>query len=175
MKKLQIKENDVYTWRYTKEHVEKLRFMSDLYHCKERLAVVKKGNDGVLTFYDTFWGVGRTDNYWFSLEDVGVKYEIEYYCNLDEIEKQPQHKEIKKYYKDEDIFMLHDQHACVQSCVYYYLKKGAEKSKDKMLNIVKNQIKEIENKIEWSKGDLKRANETLQKLEAAKDLDQFYL
>lgn len=169
-----IKENDVFTWRYTQKHIESLEYKNDLYHCKERLAVAKNVN-GTFMFFDTFWGIGRTDNYTFIEAEIDKKYEVEFYCNLDEIDKQPNHSDVKKYYDDKDVFTLHDQHACASSCIYHYLKKGAVKSKDKMIQITKRKIQEIEDKIEYSKSDLIRANKTLDEIVSGADINNIYI
>jgi vacuolar-type H+-ATPase subunit H len=58
---------------------------------------------------------------------------------------------------------MHSQHACVESCRYFYLKKGAQKSKDKMIaslnEKIENERREIRSAnsaIEWALKDIEK-------------------
>ena len=131
-----------------------------MYHCKERLAVVKKGPRG---FYlaDTYWGIGDSSGTIFYPDDTEI--DIEYYTNLDEIELFCVCPE--KYYNKKDIFILTRQHGCYDSCVYKYIRKGAKRDKKVMEKHIKNSIAELENKIQYKLRAIETKKELLEKLD----------
>ena len=129
-------------------------------HCFEGLFLVMEDNHKTLWLVDSYWGVGRWDNKKYTPDEAKEKFELTYYCNLDEIEPVKGHR----YYKDEDIFMLHDQHACVEGCKYYYKKKGVDKDKDTIINLIKGKIQDKKKEIEWAQDDIKRLGEDLEKV-----------
>lgn len=164
MEASKIKVNDVFKSTFTDAYVEKRKGW-DLRHCFEGLLVARLVGEEIVLF-DSFWGVGRSDNKAFKLSEIGEKIDVQYYCNLDEIEKSNLGSDCVRYYDENDIIVLHDQHACVSSCIYYYTKKGAVRSKDKMKESFLEKIERAKQKIKGANYDIERANESLLKIDS---------
>lgn len=144
----QWKEGDVFSWSYK----ETERNSSTQYWCCSREGVV--ASNGLL--YDTFWGIGiNSDGRAFKQEDVDSKIEVTFLANLNDYESCK--KEDRAYYDDKDFLDLSNSN---KSC-FFYLRKGAVKSLDKMRKILERNIKDAEYKLasaqrdlEWEKGQL---------------------
>lgn len=136
-----IKENDVFHFR-PKDYGEFANW------CRENLFVAMKDDDGKLWLVDTYWGIKRWDNKKYTFTEANKLGRLEYYCNLDDIEKIG--KEKLDYYAKEDTYMLHDQHACVESCKYYFVRKGAKRNKQTMLDELDSRIQEAKREIDWN-------------------------
>jgi len=145
--KSKIKENDVFLVRW------KAREWDDQKDwCFEGSLVAQKNDEGEFIFYDTFWGIGRHDNKSWKFTEMMKTFNVEYYCNLNELEK-ISHYECD-YYDDKDIFRLSDQHGCMESCVYHYIKKGTQKSKEKILSVLGENMRKAKNELENSGRDI---------------------
>lgn len=167
-----IKVDDVFHVRYT-EAYRKEHGTRDLHHCFEGLAIARKEGDQII-LVDTYWGLsGGSYSKIFYLKDIGRKIDIEYYCNLTEITKIENYK--ISYYADEDIIFLHNQHACTESCKYYFIKKGAVRSKEKMIQTLQEHISEAERSINSEKRTIEWKMKTLQEIENGKPLDEIYI
>jgi len=118
-------------------------------HCFEGLLMAMEDKNREIWLVDSYWGVGNWDNNKFRIKDAENNFNLTYYCNLDEIEKIQKHQ--SEYYKPEDVFVLHDQHACVEGCRYYYKKIGAEHNKETMLTVLEKRIEEEKHNIDWAK------------------------
>src|SRR3990172_12020854 len=137
-----IKENDVFHANW------KVREWGDQKDwCFEGLLVAKK-IDGKMMFIDTYWGVGRFDNKSWNYTDLRKLFNFSYYCNIDDLEKIGSYD--VDYYDDKDIYRLHDQHSCSESCNYYFIKKGTKRSKTKMIEVLEEKINEAKRNIEWN-------------------------
>lgn len=137
-----IKENDVFhaTWKQ-KEWGDQKDW------CFEGLIVAKKV-DGKMMFIDTYWGVGREDNKKWDYTNFNKLFNFNYYCNLTDLEKIKSYD--AEYYDDKDVFVLHDQHSCVESCRYYYIRKGSKRSKSKMLEVLEEKLSEAKRNVEYA-------------------------
>lgn len=165
----EIKVDDVFHVRYTASYRQE-RKNSDLSHCFEGLAIATKGDRGIVLI-DTYWGLrGGTYSKIFTLEDIGKKIEIEFYCNLDDITRI--HQLEIKYYSDEDIIFLHDQHACMDSCKYYYTKKGAIRNKEKILQMIEEDILEAEKEIRYASSRIADRKKLISEIEVGKPLNE---
>ena len=151
-----MKENDVYKWWYN--NTRKDTFM--MYHCKERLAVVKKDNNGKLYLADTYWGIENNTGAVFYPDNSEI--DIEYYTNLDEIEIENCCPE--RYYNKKEIFVLTRQHGCCNSCVYKYIRKGAKRDKKVMEKYIKDSITVLESGIRYELSAIENKKELLAKL-----------
>ena len=152
--KVKLKLGDVYNFVWKKEEYDKQSWRGSLDHCFEGLLVVmnypqwnekKDKYEDEIRLVDTFWGINITDNNKsFTLKEAQEKGNLEFYCNLNDIEK------VEKYdldkYDDNDLFMLHDQHYCSK---YYYKRKGAKKSPTKRISVIEKEIKGIKDNIEY--------------------------
>lgn len=117
-----MKNQDVFRWYY-KDTSDKF----EPYHCKARIAIF---NGEVL--YDIFWGKQPHNNHWFNAENCEELIEIEYLGNL--LDFEPANKSDRAMYNDVDFMDLNHGNS---SSGNYYLRKGAVKSKDKMVKIIK--------------------------------------
>jgi len=102
--------------------------------------------DGKLWLRDTYWGLGGNDNKKYSYSEANKLGKLSYYCNLKGIKSINEYD--LDYYDDKDTFVLHDQHSCVPSCRYYFVKKDAKRSKVKMLEVLNEKLEEAKRNVE---------------------------
>ena len=167
-----MKVNDVYKIKYTDKYKKTQSPHKDFSHCFEGFAVVKMSNDEEMVLYDTFWGIGRRGGKSFKLGDIGIKIDIEYYCNLDEVEKASSDDEA--YYDDKDLYIITDQHGCVPRCVHYFKTIGANKSIEKMKKSIESKILNLESTIKSSQYKIDRQKLYLKQLDSG-DLDNIWI
>jgi len=151
---MDIKENDFFHFRTTKVDS----------HCFEGLLMAMKYENGEIYLADTFWGIGNTSGKTFTIAQAEEKGELKFYCNLNDIE--PISDVEANYYNDKDIFLLSRQHACVESCRYYYKRKGAQRSKEKMLQTITEKIDSAEREAKWLLNDVIRLTGIKAKIES---------
>jgi len=134
-------------------------------HCFEGLLVVMETKIGLM-LVDTYWGINSLDQYnqRYTIEQAQEKFDLKFYCNLDDIEKI--YEDDQKYYNDNDIIFLHTQHACVNFCKYYYIKKGSQRNKEKMISTIKMKIEKANNQISWAQRDLEEYLNKLSQVES---------
>ena len=125
---MNIKESDVFDFRY-KPEVVKNSFSP--YHCFDGILIVRKDKKEEFYLEDTYWSNGRT----FTLDEALAKGTLRYVFNLDKVEKTS--KRDLNYYDDKDIVILRYGHGYSTQC---FIRKGAKKSKEKMLAVIKKQI-----------------------------------
>lgn len=173
MKKIKLKIGDVYHFQWNQKEYDKTSWKGSLQHCFEGLLIVMnypKWNDKTekyedkLMLIDTYWGVNRVDNNKaFTLDEAEEKGTLTYYVNLNEIEK------VEKYnldeYDDNDLFRLSDQHACSESCIYWYKKIGAVKSPEKKIGVLREKIIKEKSKIESSVRSIEMMSTEIKQLE----------
>jgi hypothetical protein len=158
-----IKENDFFIFEYYPE-IRKSIF--EPRHCFEGLLRAFKHKDKFL-LRDTYWGV-FSDSWdcvqMFTIEEALKKGTLTYYCNLNELKPIGEHEQ--KYYKDEDIFCLHEQHSCSERCRNYYIKKDAVRSQEKMRDYINYKRNQLQHGIDFAKDELKRLDEKQAQVEA---------
>lgn len=151
---MKIKLNDVYKFRYNEFELE--RSSRDLNWCFDGQLVVKEDNEG-LYLEDTYW---TTDSRRFTLEETLIKGTLEFVCNLDEVEECKE--DPYNYYDDKDIFNLSYQHGCYKKIV---VRKGANKSKEKMKEVLEYKIAEAERQLKSVQYDIDIHKNKLKELE----------
>jgi hypothetical protein len=165
-----IREGDVFRFRYSDTTK---RFMP--YHCFDGQLIAFKQPDGSLLLRDTYWLHAcpdfkeRSDTRTFTEAEAREQGELAFVCNLgqtDRIEKYA-----LPYYDEADVFDLSHQHGCYP---YFALRKGAEKSPDKIRRVIGERIAEARRKIELAEWDIKRMTEFALKVEAG-ELSEVYL
>lgn len=154
---IQLKENDVYSFRYNDEAKAKIPYP---YHCFDGQLIVQKLSSGGFILKDTYWG-GSNDCKWFTLEDALKQGELKLKCNLSEVEKISEHQLC--YYADKDIFDLSHQHGCYKD---YKVRKGAPRSSEKMLRVIQQQIEDAIYRKGAAERELVRLSEKLEKVQA---------
>lgn len=157
MESLDIKVGDVYTFRY---------FKSDNYeyHCFDGTLIVKERDNGDKYLEDTYWDTGGS-RVFHSVNEALEKGELTFLFNFDMVEEVS--KYMKDYYSDTDFFELYI-HAGYRN--RYFIKKGAKRSKEKMLEVLENKMKDTERQIESLKYTLTNLNENFKKVNGG-DLD----
>lgn len=173
MEIIKLKLGDVYTFSWNSEEYDKQLWQGSLSHCFEGLLVVmnypiyqesSNSYKDELRLVDTFWGVNSiSNNKSFTLEEAQKKGNLSFYCNLFEIEP-VKNCDLDKY-DDDDIYRLHDQHSCVESCNYYYIKKGAKKSPKKRISVIDAKINTLESDIAYKIREIKFLSAERQKIE----------
>lgn len=145
---MELKENDVYKLM-PNERGEIANW------CRENLLIVRKGEGEGLYFVDTYWSIddlGRsssTHGKVYTLEEAQERGKLEFYCNLDDIESTKEHK--TDYYDDKDVFLLTEQHGIIKN---WYLRKGAQKSKEKILSVLDRKINHADERIDSLKNEI---------------------
>lgn len=159
-----VRVNDVYSFRYN-EKESKNRFSP--YHCFDGQLIVKQRENGKFYLVDTYWG--SKYNQFTAYQDMKIKTieqaleqgELTFRCNLDEVE------EIKEwetaYYDDSDFYNLSYQSGCYK---YFVKKKGAQRSKEKMLQSIKQKITDTEYKRDSAIRELQSLSDRLNKIES---------
>lgn len=153
---MELKVNDVYKFWYNEEWREKI---FDPNWCFDGQLIVKQNRNGELFLEDTYW-YGSGENKCFTLEQALERGVLIFVCNLNDIELIKENE--LNYYADDDIFNLSRQHGCYKE---FYKRKGTEKSSDKMEEVLKYKIQEIEHELEWKKDELKRSKEKLERVQ----------
>lgn len=110
-------------------------------------------------FKDTYWGFDDTQSKGFIFEEVKEKFKWYYYFNFDEVEKF--NKYDKQFYNERDIYFIGEQHGCRP---HYYLRRGAQKSKEVMVKYCENKIRELEEDINFKQNSIKNFKESLEKI-----------
>lgn len=149
------KNNDVFSFRYNDEMVEKLSYP---YHCFDGTMVVKTDNSGVMYLEDTYWG--GSENRRFTPENAIAQGQLTFRCNLDEMVDIKDYDTV--YYADEDVVEL-TIHAGYRN--RYLIKEGTERSQAKMIETIKSKIIDTEHTIKYAQDALIRHKETLAKVE----------
>lgn len=156
----EIRKNDVFKVWY-KTNKEEL-YPGSLRHCFEGTLVAIEDDKEGLIFVDTYWGIGDRQGKEFTFSEMMQKFEVNYYCNLDDLE--PSKEDVIKYYDNKDVYTISRQHACVPSCIYYFIRKGSSRSKDKMLSMVNEQIQKAKKEIEYAVREVEMLSEKKEKI-----------
>lgn len=153
---LNVKINDVYKFRFSDEYIKEHYSYpgADPYHCFDGVLIVKKNENDEFIFRDTFgggqWSRSFTPN---QLMKVG---QLQYYFNLDEVEKCPRHE--LDYYDDIDTFKLNSKNNDSK----YYKRKGAKRSVGKMESVIIEIIGYLEKQVEYYTDRIKDYREKLE-------------
>lgn len=124
-----LNEGDIYRWSYRDPKADGRPYGS--YHCCSCIAIVNNGR-----LKDTFWQIGKSfsDCRSFGVEDL-PKLELTRIANLSDLI--PAKEYDADYYDDSDIVDLnHSNHTSGN----FYLRKGATRSKEKMLKVARDNL-----------------------------------
>lgn len=151
-----IREGDIFRFSYSTEYRKKL---FEPHHCFDGQLVAVKAGDGLILM-DSYWlhqFQPRDDSRWFTEEDARSKGELTLVCNINDVEKVEQWR--TDYYDDADVFDLSYQHRCYP---YFAVRKGAPRSKDKMVQVVREKIQKERRAIESALSSIERLARTEQ-------------
>jgi len=123
-------------------------------HCFEGIVVAMFDKNNELWLVDTFWGIKCWDNKKWRYANFVKLFNFTFYCNLKELQKIGRGE--LDYYDDKDVFYLHEQHACCESCRYFYIKKGTKRSQQKMLTVLQDKIDRKKQEIQYATDEIKR-------------------
>lgn len=157
------RENDIFRWSY-KDRISIGKSHTDLYWCKSRIFIFRNGH-----FVDTYWH-GSGDNSTFSMERIEKDIDLEYLGNFDELERTDEWNQ--DYYEEKDIVNLNHPNSRKGNV---YLRKGAQKSRDKMLEVATYNLEKAESKLRSAEWDVQRSKEKLAELQSDKPTSEIYL
>lgn len=126
---MQIKEGDVFRWRYREPGDDR---SYGRYHCCSLIAVMK---DGRLS--DTYWG-GRSDDRSFGPDELPL-IELTHLGNFSDLERAGEW--MADYYEAADIVDLNHANSSRNN---FYLRKGAKRSATKMLEMARHKLERSE-------------------------------
>lgn len=140
-----FKINDVFRWSFTEEeYARRRKNSSDPYWCCSNIGIIRKDEFGYY-LEDTYWGSCSNKSY--NLEDFDGKINLAFLGNLDDFEVC--RKTDQAMYADVDILDL--THANGGGV---YLRKGAVKSKDKMIAVIKRNAYKLKQDVEYAQRSL---------------------
>lgn len=166
-----IREGDVFRFRYSAERAPKHM----PYHCFDGQLIAFKQPDGSLLLRDTYWLYAhpdfkeRSDTRSFTEDDARERGELEFVCNLGDVERVEKDRTL--YYDDGDVFDLSHQHRCYP---YFAIRKGAERCPEKMRREIASKIQDAERRINSAKWEIERMHGYAAKVDAGQ-LDEVYL
>lgn len=160
---MEIKVNDIYHFSFNEQY---LKDHSQAYWCFDgQFYVWKNEQNGQLYLVDTYWNalgsypsgdVGKR----FLLTEALAKGTLKFICNLDDLVECSERDTL--YYDDNDVFNLSRQHGYYNA---FYRRKDAERSMEKVKQVLLEDIEYIQNKIASWEGDLKWREHDLARLE----------
>lgn len=123
--------------------------------CFEGILLVKdkETEEGEKILYDTYWGLSYNWDHSkkFTFDQANKLFNIEFYFNFDQVEEKRRFKDIINYYDAKDIFRIHEQHACSENMIYYFLRKGAAKSQRVMLENIDRNLADLNSNLVYIK------------------------
>ena len=159
---MEIKENDIF--KVTEILDEYRSIVHEPTHCFEGKFITKEVN-GVMLFFDTFWGIGDKSGKYFTLQNVTKYFKIKKLGNMSEFKKCDV-RNPSEYYEESDYIILTRQHGCSENCIYRYLRNDANRSQEIMKRSINRKINESISKIFSEEKNIEWLNEKLQKIEA---------
>ena len=160
MVKQTIRAGDVFSFSY---HSTGEQGWDSRTHCFEGTLIAQEVDDRMI-LVDTYWGIGDTSGRRFSLEDAEKQGTLTFRFSLNDVE--PIQEWEREYYADDDIFRISRQHACIPSCVAWYKRTGVQRSRDKILDVLRQKIHEQRREIECAVGRIERLAGVQAKVEA---------
>lgn len=137
--KHRMKDQDVYRWSY-----KNTEGMFEPYHCKSRIGIFSESSNALR---DTFWGNSGSNGRWFSVEECEDLINLEYLGNLNDYTHAREADQAM--YDDKDFLNLNHSNRSKGNC---YVRKGATKSKEKMVKIIKRNATKLKSDYEYAKG-----------------------
>jgi hypothetical protein len=139
MKELTPKVGDIYRWSWNEVEFEKRKDQNKsgtLYWCASRICIFK--DDG--KFWDTYWGgENHEHDRRFSIEDAAAKLSLKFVANFDDLVEAD--KSQRAYYKDADCVDISHPNKTRGG---FYIRKGAERSFEKMRRVMTRTLREYE-------------------------------
>lgn len=149
-----LQPNGVYFWHYKNppEHMP--------YHCRSCKARVVNGE-----LYDTFWGDYVGDRSPLRLDEILVLYKG------DEKTMQPITKDQIPFYLPEDVVDMRHSNSTLEKI---YVKAGANRNKEAMLDYFRGILREKRREIEYRVRDIERIAVTISRIDAGEINEPWY-
>lgn len=124
-----LAEGDIYRWNYTDPKTNNGQWGD--YHCCSRIAIVHRGR-----LRDTYWqiGVSFSEGRSFGPDDL-PRLQLTRLGNLADLHPAKEYE--ADYYDDADIVNLNHSNSTSGN---FYLRKGARRSREKMLEVARNNL-----------------------------------
>ncbi|RZN19498.1 hypothetical protein [Bradyrhizobium sp. Leo121] len=148
-----MREGDIFRWSYRNPNASHGVYSG--YHCCSRIAVFTNG-----LLRDTYWGLGCIDGRWFSGDAIRA-LDLEFVGNFADLK--PANEHMADYFDDADIVDLNHSNSTRGN---FYLRKGAVRSKAKMLEVARYRLDQslsAERTAAWKSEQLR---ETIARIEA---------
>ena len=158
-----IKDGDIFRWRYKDEKPEHLGPYKR-YHCKSQIAIADGGH-----LRDTFWN-SRGEGFLCPYDEAERTLELTHIGNLSELENRPEYEAAS--YADADCLDLNHSNSSKGN---FYVRKGAERSREKMIATVTLRMADAERDIASAQSRLERHRATLFELKNGKSVDDVCL
>lgn len=155
----ELREGDIYRWRWADPKLDANNHGSGSYHCKSRIAVVEGGR-----LHDTYWSSGGSDR-WLDPEKVTLTF----WANTADLAEISSYNVV--YYRREDVVDL--RHAN-NSRGPVYLRNGAKRNANTMLEVIVDRLEKAHRDLEWAKRHIEQLMLDSEKVRAGK-LDEVYL
>jgi hypothetical protein len=152
-----MKEGDIYRWNYREPGDDR---NYGRYHCCSRIAIA----DARGRLRDTYWSSG-SDGRVFVEADL-PKLDLTYLGNLSDLEKAPEWQ--ADYYDDADIVNLNHSNSSRDN---FYLRKGAQRSRAKMLERARYKLEQSESAERSAAWASERLRSAIAKIEAGEIAD----
>ena len=160
----EIKDGDVFRWSYKRD----VKRGDHSYWRKSRIAIAENG-----VLFDTYWSISnRLDGncrHWTYDEAVDT-LNLTFLGNLADLERVSEGE--GKYYDEADIVNLNHANS---SRGNFYIRKGSQRSREKMLRTARHGIERHEADICSAQHAIERLKEAIAKIEAGADLSGIWL
>lgn len=153
-----FREGDIFFWRY------KETMLDSPYWCKSRIAVVKGKR-----LYDTFWSLSADSTQW-DFDSAKEHLILEYQGNFNDLE--PMDSWLADYYDVSDVVNLNHSNSSKGN---YYRRKGAKRSKERVLDLLARERGKAEDDIRSANWKLENLAKTELRIMAGEDLEIIYL
>lgn len=152
---------DVFRWRYKNPNPD---HSNVTYWAKSRIGIVRTG-----VLHDTFWGAYGENAIW-SRPDAERELALDFIANMADLEKVYEHRLI--YYADSDVVNLNHANSSTGNA---YIRKGAKRSADKMLEGARHNIQKALARIDTLNNSVMRLRELEAAVLAGDPLDELHL
>lgn len=163
-----MKDGDIFHWRYKYPNPD---WSNVTYWAKSCIGVVVGG-----FLADTFWihdltnpRVTQDTNRW-SVEEAAEKLDLDFIANMADLEKVDEWK--LAYYADVDVVNLNHSNSSKGNA---YIRKGAKRSSDKMLESARYNVQKALARIDTLNHSITRLQELEAAIMAGDPLDELYL
>lgn len=156
-----------YVFNFTWKESELEKLGSYPYWCFDAQLICKEDKEG-LFLQDTYWehdydftnGNRYSESKVFTIDQALKRGLLTFVCDLNKVERIREND--LNYYDDKDVFDLTSQNSIEK---YYFKRKGAKRSVDKMKEVLNRKIEKYEGEIEYAQNSIRLYKENLADVE----------